>query len=67
MAAAQAAREQARSGAAVEAARRQEGLADGLDDVAAGAAIEAAEDRLRAARLNAVQARVRLALATGGL
>lgn len=67
MAAAQAAREQARRGVAIEAARRQEGLADGLDDVAAGAAVEAAEDRLRAARLNAVQARVRLALATGGL
>jgi multidrug efflux system outer membrane protein len=67
MAAARAVREQARSGAAVEAARWQEGLVDGLDGVAAGAAIEAAEDRLRVARLNAVQARVHLALATGGL
>lgn len=65
--AAQLASDDARRAAAVIAARRQEGVADGLDEVAAESGHEAAQDQLRVARLNAVEARVRLALATGGL
>ena len=51
----------------LQAARHREGATDGLDTVAAGVAVEAAQDQLRAARLAAVEARVRIALATGGL
>ena len=57
----------ARNAARVQEVRRREGVADGLDAVAAGAATETALDQLRAADLAAVEARVRLALATGGL
>ena len=57
----------ARNGARVHEARRREGVADGLDAVAAGAATAAARDQLRAVDLATVEARVRLALATGGL
>jgi outer membrane protein TolC len=67
VAAAKVAGEDARQAAAVANTRHQEGVADGLEEVAAEDSREAAQDQLRAAHLNAVEARVRLALATGGL
>jgi len=67
VAAAQAAADLSGAGIRLQVMRRREGLGDGLDSVAAGEASEAAQDRLRTARLDAVEARVRLALATGGL
>ena len=66
LAAAQAGLDQARHALAVNAARRREGVADGLDDVAVQLAQETAADQLRIARLALTEARVRLALATGG-
>ena len=67
LAAAQAGLDQARSALAVNAARRGEGAADGLDEVAAQSAREAAAADVRAARMALIEARVRLALASGGL
>ena len=67
LAAARAAKELAGDSVRLQAARHREGATDGLDAVAAGVAVETAQDQLRAARLAAVEARVRLALATGGL
>jgi multidrug efflux system outer membrane protein len=67
LAAAQAADAEARRSAAVVAVRRREGVADGLDGIAAIDAQQEADDQLRGARLGLVEARVRLALATGGL
>jgi multidrug efflux system outer membrane protein len=67
VAAARVASEDADHAAGVVAARRQEGMADGLDAVVAEGGREAAQDQLQTARLAAVEARVRLALATGGL
>jgi outer membrane protein TolC len=65
--AAQTAGEAADRAARVVDLRRREGLADGLDVVAAEAGRAATQDQLQVARLAAVEARVHLALATGGL
>lgn len=64
--AAQAALDQAQRALAANEVRRREGAADGLDDVAARSAADTALDQVRTARLSLTEARVRLALATGG-
>jgi outer membrane protein TolC len=66
VAAARAAQEEALRSRAEVMTRLREGAADGLDLAAAEGGGAAAQDQLRAARLNATEARVRLALATGG-